>query len=268
MKSETGETTRALEMEVTIDAPIEAVWKAFSEADEMTRWFAPAASIDGGEGGRLWISWGPAAEGEAKIEVWEPNRRIAWRESGPPDASGEATSMLVDFEIEGKGGSTVVRLVHSGFGDSADWDQMYDAMESGWAYFLFNLAFYLVRHRGSVRRMISARRGTTEAVADVWRRLLGRAGMNVDGIAPGEKHSLKLGNGIEQPGQVKIVRELRSFAATLETLNDGLIFVEMEGGSPAWHCGVWISLYDVSDERAAVVQDALTTLMDEVFAAA
>jgi uncharacterized protein YndB with AHSA1/START domain len=263
-----AEAGRSLAMDVTIDAPVDAVWKALSDGEEISRWFAPEARVEGGAGGTIWLSWGAGVEGEAAIHLWEPGRRLGYTESMPDlkDPS-RVIPLTVEFEIEARGGSTVVRLVHSGFGAGAEWDAMYDGMESGWGYFLLNLAFYLVRHRGSLRRMISSRRKTTKPVKEIWDRLLGSGGMNVDGAKAGERYALRL-RDVESGGRVKIRRaDLRSFAGTLESMNDGLIFVEMEGGSPAWHCGVWISLYDVPDARADLVQDALTALMDDVFAA-
>jgi hypothetical protein len=163
------------------------------------------------------------------------------------------------------GGSTVVRLVHSGFGAGANWDEMYDSLESGWAYFLFHLAFYLVRHRGRLRRAISSRRRTTKSVSEIWRRLLGADGMGIGEVEPGATCTIHLGEGSHE-GRVEILREGRILACRLPGLSDGLMFVEMEPGSPEWHCGVWISLYDVPDDRAELVRDGLTALMESTFA--
>jgi uncharacterized protein YndB with AHSA1/START domain len=250
--------SRAIEMEVTVDAPVEAVWKALSEGDEMQRWFPPEARIEPGVGGRILVSWGPGMEGEGMIERWEPNRRIAWVQGGMP------VRVVVDFELEGRGGTTVVRLVHSGFGADSDWDEMYDSTRAGWTYFLFNLAFYLARHRGTVRRLIFSRRKTSRPVAEVWRALLGKEGLNVSSVTAGEKCTLAVGDSGRMQGRVEIVRAPHNFAGVIESLNDGLIFVEMEPGSPSWHCGVWISLYGVPEERARALQSGLDVLMKEI----
>ena len=100
-------------------------------------------------GGRIWLSWGPGCEGEAPIHIWEPPRRFGWTENYGTDEAGKAIEVAVDFHVEAKAGTTVVRLVQSRFSASSDWDEMYDALVDGWTYFMFNLVFYLTRHRGS-----------------------------------------------------------------------------------------------------------------------
>lgn len=254
---------RAIEIEVTIEAPVEAVWEALSTGEGLARWFAPEAKVEPGAGGTVWLSWGGGMEGTGRIEVWEPNRRIAWSEG-----SGEPTAVpfLVDFHLEGKGGATKLRLVHSGFSASADWDEQYDSTRAGWTYFLFNLGFHLIHHPGRKRTMISARRRTTRPVAEVWRSLLRRAGVDASGIARGQPYSFELEGA--QSGHVEYVREPRNLAGTLSTLDDGLLFIEMEPGTPAWHCGVWISVYGMEESGTARLQAALDSLMDAEFGAA
>jgi len=259
--AESAAAMRAVELEVTVDAPVEAVWKALSEGDGLRQWFPPEARVEPGVGGKVWLSWGPGMEGEGLIQTWEPNRRIAWVDRMAP------VPVVVDFTLEARGGTTVVRLVHSGFGAGAEWDEMYDSTEAGWTYFLFHLGFYLVRHRGRLRRMITSRRSTTRPVADVWNALLGKAGFNAGSRKVGDRTQLRLGRVGPVNTLVQIVREPRNFAGVLESLNDGVIFIEMEPGAPAWHCGIWISLYDVADGKAEAVQAAVDELLAEVLAA-
>lgn len=252
--------TRAIEMEVTIDAPVEAVWEALSTGDGLAQWFSPTARVKPGEGGSVFLSWGAGVEGEGRVVVWEPDRRIAWREPLDPDSP---VQFLVDFVLSsGEGGSTKLRMVHSGFGEGADWDEQYDATKAGWTYFLFNLGWYLVKHRGRVRRMISARRKTARPVADVWKALTGRLGIDTS-AAPASTYTLRLGG--EQSGTVEYVREPRNFAGTVTSLDDGLLFIELETGAPTWHCGVWLSLYGVEEQRASAMQSALDAVMDAEF---
>ena len=53
-----NEQTRSIEKAVTIDAAPDAVWKALTDAEEITRWFAPDARVTPGQGGKVWLSWG------------------------------------------------------------------------------------------------------------------------------------------------------------------------------------------------------------------
>ncbi len=74
-------TTRSQVHEVVIDAPIDAVWKAIADGEELTRWFVESATVHPGVGGTIEISWGGEEKGRSQIEVWEPNRtlRVALR---------------------------------------------------------------------------------------------------------------------------------------------------------------------------------------------
>jgi uncharacterized protein YndB with AHSA1/START domain len=89
--------SRSIVKTVTIDAPLEAVWKALTQAEELTRWFPVDARVQPGPGGTIWLSWGSGAEGEAPITAWEPNRRFGWTETRGP------IKLAVDFHLETSG---------------------------------------------------------------------------------------------------------------------------------------------------------------------
>lgn len=263
MSGERSSGERTIDIEITIDAPVEDVWEALSTSDGLMRWFPPTARVERGVGGSIFLSWGGGVEGVGRIEVWETNRRLAWREPADPNAP---IHFLVDFELSArKGGSTKLRMVHSGFGEGADWDEQYDAMKAGWTYFIFNLAWYVERHRGKIRQMISSRRKTTRPVADVWQSLLGRLGIDPPKAVPESSYTMQLG-GL-QNGRIEYVREPSNFAGTIASLEDGLLFIEMEPGDPTWHCGVWVSVYGLEEQRAMEVQEALDEIMKAEFEA-
>ena len=67
---------RTQELSLTIEAPAADVWKALTDAEELTRWFVPEARVVPGVGGSLWMSWGGGMEGTTHITDWEPNRRM------------------------------------------------------------------------------------------------------------------------------------------------------------------------------------------------
>jgi hypothetical protein len=95
--------TRNVESHIEINAPAEVVWKALADAEELTRWFPLQARVTPGLGGSVWISWGPPYEGEAKIEIWEPNRRLRLVEmrSSFTEAALEQTSTEAGAAAEG-----------------------------------------------------------------------------------------------------------------------------------------------------------------------
>ena len=58
----TTKSVRAHETRIEIDAPIEEVWKALTDATEIARWFAPKMSVEPGVGGTVIADWGPGIE--------------------------------------------------------------------------------------------------------------------------------------------------------------------------------------------------------------
>jgi uncharacterized protein YndB with AHSA1/START domain len=47
------------EKEIEIAVPIEEVWKALTDANELARWFPLEARVTPGLGGKIFVSWGP-----------------------------------------------------------------------------------------------------------------------------------------------------------------------------------------------------------------
>ena len=249
---------RTLEVQQSISADPGTVWKALTDPEELKRWFPLDARVEPGGGGRVWLSWGPGAEGEAPIHIWDEPRRFGWTEEYPGEGS-TPVRMMVDFHVEGKRGRTVVRLVQSGFGASADWDEMYDALKDGWTYFLFNLKHYLERHAGSPRRMVWARRKTDRTRDDQWSRLVGAGTLvEVEDLRPDADCRLVLDSA--WAGTVLSSRTGYHLAATVPELNEGLLLVELEGA----HVGVWLSTYGLEADRVAQLQRGMDERVREL----
>jgi uncharacterized protein YndB with AHSA1/START domain len=171
--SRTG--TRTQQHEIVIDAPLEAVWKAITEGEELTRWFVQEASVEPGAGGMLTFSWGDGQDGQNRIDAWEPNRRL--RLTSMPFEMGDAkydgtTPMVNEYTIERRDGKTVLRLVNSGIPDTPEWDGFYDGIDSGWRSFLRTLRHYLEHHGGSPRTTIKIVGKLSGSPEDAWGRLM------------------------------------------------------------------------------------------------
>lgn len=257
-KPKDAPTGRELRMEIEIGAPPEAVWKALTEGEELSRWFPPEARVTPGVGGKVFLSWGPGCEGEGPIHLWEPGRRFGWQEKGEQ-------TIAVEWEIEATAGGTRVRLVQSGFGDEDTWDDYIDALERGWAYFLHNLGHYLEHHRGKPRHMVSQRVKREGSQAETWQRLMGEHGLGLSTArGGGAPCTLRLGEASYE-ARVVIEREPWTFAATVPELDDALLFVEMEFGGPSWHCGIWLSTYGLAPERVAALETQVSRLTATAF---
>lgn len=262
--------SRSFEVEVALDAPVEAVWAALTEAEQLQSWFPLEAEVVPGAGGSIRISWGPGIEGDGAIEIWEPGRHLRVAERA---ADGSPTRIAVDYHLDSRGDGTVLRIVHSGFGASADWDEYLDAIQGGWAYFLWNLRLYLERHRGVPRRMSWTRRPTSLDRSEVWERLLRLAGLapgrvGADGAPLGEHQTLRPGERAGLEGELVLCRPSVHLAWLLPELDDGALLVELEPGTETWHLGLWLSTYGIGEDRAAPLQAWVEALADEVLAGA
>ena len=261
MKVSSTEKTRSLVLEREVSAPAEAVWQALTTPDGLRRWFPLDARVEPGEGGSIWLSWGPGCEGEAPIHIWDPPTRFGWTESYGDDESGRPIKVAVDFHVEGREGTTVVRLVQSGFSASEDWDEMYDALKDGWTYFLFNLAFYFLKHRDQSRSLVWRRVATDLARDVVWERLAANA---LIGLSAGPGGEVDLVLDQSRSAQIVSQREAYHFAATIPELDDSVFFVELEGK----HVGLWLSTYGMENDRVEQLQGALDARIEATFGAA
>lgn len=260
-----GEPTRSLEKEVRVAAPLEVVWKAISEAEELKRWFPLDARVTPGDGegaGRIWLSFGPGVEGEAPLHAFEAPRHLGWTE-------GHAGSrqITVDFHLDPVEGGTVVRVTQAGFGADPGWDDYYEAVSGGWSYFLLNLRHYLERHPGSPRTFVWTRHAVSGTRVEVWERLFSPEGIGAPLAAlleAGAEVELQLGD-LRLPATVLLSRPPGHFAAVLPGLDDGLILVELEGSGESWRLGVWISLYGEAGREARRVAKALERSLGRAF---
>jgi uncharacterized protein YndB with AHSA1/START domain len=129
---------RKYERTIEIDAPAGAVWKAIAESQGIESWFAPEARVEPGVGGKIWVSWGPECEGESRIEVWEPDRKLCYAYERP---NGRGPN-IVEFTIEARDGAhATLRLVNSGFGDDGSFDAELETTSHAWGLFLFLLKY-------------------------------------------------------------------------------------------------------------------------------
>ena len=216
--------------EIEVRVPADVAWRALTDPDELVRWFCEEASIEPREGGAYSISWGDGAVGRRRIEVWQPSRRLRLvTESFPPGMEPDEP-LVEEWILESGRGATVVRLVHSGFPDSPDWDGIYDSMELGWGLFFRGLRHYVERHAGRARasRYLAGR--TAAAAGATWRRVTGAEGLCAEGSLPaaGERYETATADGDRLWGEVVHHEPNRSLQLTVEPWADGLVTIAVE----------------------------------------
>lgn len=194
---------RCFEMSIDIDAPADAVWRALTEAKELTRWFPLEARVVPGQGGSMYWGWGGDWGGESKIAVWEPDRRLklvetrqAFDADGKPlGRHGDDRDLVVEVTLESHAGTTRLRLVHSGFGVGADWDDELDGVSNGWQIELRGLKDYVEKYRGRDRLFAWARSSSDLPQEEVWARLTGPEGVHLHVLPPeGASYTLDVGD--------------------------------------------------------------------------
>ncbi len=274
---------RPFETEIEINAPVEAVWKALTDATELTRWFPLEAQVTPGLGGRLRWSVGPPDnlyKWESAIEIWEPNRHLRGAYDGLPNgtvqsvsASGEPSQaplrIAMDFYLEARGGKTVLRLVHSGFGAGADWDHEYDSVSRGWPGVLRELRHYLEHHQGRARAVALARTEIAASFEEGWRRLTGANGLAREGslasLREGDHYAIVAATGEGLQGTVLLFEPPMVFCASVENLNNAFLsvhLIELGGPRQVW---VWLSTYGLPQTEVEAFQTRWTKLLEALF---
>lgn len=229
--------TRGQEHRIEIDAPPDAVWRAITEAEEVTRWFVQSAEIDPRVGGTYTVSWGEGMEGVSEIVTLEPGRHLRMEHRPMPGSPALETGPISDeYLIETEGGKTVLRLVTSGIPDNEDWDAFYEGTKRGWPIFLLSLRHYLERHAGTPRDQIVSMVGLPGSCEDAWPILMGDEGLGfADALTSDEAGTRYRGRtafGQNLAGEVVMLDPPHRFLVTLEGLNDGLLGATLEQMGP------------------------------------
>ncbi|ROQ88865.1 uncharacterized protein YndB with AHSA1/START domain [Streptomyces sp. 2132.2] len=132
-----------IEQETILPASPEQVWEAIATGPGIDSWFMGRNELEPRVGGTAAMDTGGHRQ-EARITAFEPGKRLASR----TDTAADGRFMAFEYLIEGReGGSTVLRVVHSGMlGD--DWQDEYDALRRGWPFHLHTLREYLAHFPG------------------------------------------------------------------------------------------------------------------------
>jgi uncharacterized protein YndB with AHSA1/START domain len=142
-----GAQERALNKEVTVNAPMEKVWEAWITKAGIESFFAPEAEIEARVGGAFHIHINPLApKGEKGADdmrflALQPPKMLSFDWNAPPslpEARKQRTFIVVRLiPVDDK--TTKVTLHHVGWGDGGEWDKAYDYFDRAWGNVLINL---------------------------------------------------------------------------------------------------------------------------------
>lgn len=255
------DSTRTIELKVDLDAAPADVWTAISDGEWMSRWFSPIASAEPGEGGSVTVAWEEGGEWTSRIAVWRPDAHLRLEDIVPEGTPASA----LDYYLEPRNGGTRLRLVNSGLSGGPDADEFLHMMENGWRFFLWNLKHVLERHPGVPRTMIRARPRVRGTRAEVWSRLFAPDGLGKAPSRVGDRFRFALDGGEVLQGVAVHSDRPWSFAGVVESFDDGVLHVELEGSGDRWKLGVWLSAYGVAPAVRDRVGQALRATVDRLF---
>jgi hypothetical protein len=165
----------AVRIEVTIGAPVDVVWQALREPDQVRRWHG--WHFDGLDDEiKLIYETGAHETDRPYVLVVEPDDL---------------------FELEEVDGGTLVRIIRSKPDPNSEWAAYYDDVTEGWISFLNQLRFMLERHPNEERRTVFfSAQGTASTPEDLiadspaasgpqWFAADNQRGVVVDDLGPG-----------------------------------------------------------------------------------
>lgn len=257
-------TGRRVDKSIDIAAPVDAVWQALTDADELARWFPLEAKVEPAAGGRIFMSWGDACQGWADITVWEPNQRLQMSERREP------VPLTTDFILESRPNNTTrLRIVTAGFSDGPQWDAEYDSINAGWRFEMQGLRHYLEQHKGKDRDVLWVQRATQTPRETAFPAVLGPRGLIASGDPPreGQPFSWTTRDGDTLSGRVLIHNPPIQLAATIDNLNNALLRVEMSTISPksrTLHAWIWLSTYGLPAATLERLHASWESIADEL----
>lgn len=175
---------RSIELEVEVPGTPEQVWQAIATGPGISSWFAPT-EVEEREGGAILFHLGAGMDSPATVTAWEPLLRFAYQEvDWSPNAPPLATELVVETR---SGGACMVRLVHSLFTASDEWDDQLQSFEAGWPPFFQVLRLYLGRFSGQPCSPLRLMGKGSGSEPEAWGALT--AALGLSGAKPGERRT-------------------------------------------------------------------------------
>jgi uncharacterized protein YndB with AHSA1/START domain len=141
---------RSFAHRVEIAAPVERVWRAFTDSSVLERWTAPGATVHPREKGRMQVSFADGMELDAHIDVLVTPQRmrllllpVRGMPTGSSPAAATEAVIVEDFLFERLPRSTIIRLLSSGVPAAPAWVTYYLHKRRHWELALARLKVLL-----------------------------------------------------------------------------------------------------------------------------
>ena len=260
---------REFSTELHLDAPRDTVWQAIVSDRGLRRWFAPDASVDPRIGGEVVWNWTGHHRWVQRIEIVEPGARLRTRyDSAVDDGEGGKRPLFIDFLLEGEGGSTTLRLVQSGFGPEADFDDEYDGISRGWPVELQSLRLYVERHAGRVRDLAWAATSIDTPADLAWQQLTGEQGFGcgttIDALGMGAPFRFESADGEVFEGTA-LRCQPREFSGIAASHGDAFLRISCEAWAGQTHPWCWLGAWNHPADDLAALQTRWQSMLSQLF---
>jgi len=130
---------------IDVRAEAHQVWRALTDSALLAHWCSPQAEIRARAGGLFRASVDRVTEFEARIDVFEPQRRLRLMYLPHPGLPAARSVMVDDFILDPVEGGTIVRLLGSGVPGAPEWDTQYARLRLSWQQALARLKVLVER---------------------------------------------------------------------------------------------------------------------------
>lgn len=244
---------RSVQVEVEVPGTPEQVWRAIATGAGVSSWFVPT-EIEERVGGKVISHFGPGMDSVATITLWNPPFHFAaespgWVPNAPPIAD--------EFFVEARsGGVCVVRVVHSLFAETDDWDDQLEGTESGWPVYFRILRLYLKHFGSTTGRSMIAMCTSQEPESQTWSKLMENLGFTA--YAPG-RHC-KTAPGVPQiSGTVESSSAEKSHYSLMIRLDEpapGIVLIGVDNCAGAIMVTVSLYLYGPAAQQEISQQES------------
>lgn len=141
---------RTIQAEMETSATAQQAWEAWADPEKIAQWFTDRASGEAKPGGTM--TWFFDKFGYAlpyTVVDAEPGKLFVLKWQPPQGHAG-----ILEVRINRQDGTTLVKLINSGFRKEAAWNDEYEGVASGWKMALAILKHYLENHFGHSKTMI------------------------------------------------------------------------------------------------------------------
>ena len=175
---------RSVQVEVEVPGTPEEVWQAIATGPGISSWFVLTEFEErDGKPVAVTLNFGPGMESRSAVTVWDPPRRFG---AEAPGWAPGSPIIADEWSVEARGGGIcVVRVVHSLFASTDDWDNQLEGTESGWPAYFRILRIYLTHFRGQRSAMMQWMAPAAGTEAEAWETLT--AALGLKGVSAGQR---------------------------------------------------------------------------------